>query len=846
MNHSEIFRGTIRAHGFIFDLAVLGDTDAQQRIMGLLTPTSMLHMIDATRCVIVFETPQMVRVQQAPGMPLVRVAGQLVNASDPPPHIAGNLIVLHNGQWEGHQTSRLLTVDPSSWLDLRALTVTTMTPLQVAPSAPTAVIDRTAAPVSNLRSSANIAPRSAKMEKRRKSLLQGAAKLPGSKIGGTGGGTDSPKGSPAAPKTQPVRSFLAKLYLQSPAARSLHRKHAKYLDELRQQLERGDWEEALRNAISVAESTSLGASIGVPSRRNSLAPSTEQRQGSRTVGYGPTVHFDLKERYRKAATDLEKVGKIEQAAFVYVDLLGVPLEAIALLERHQRWPLAAEIAEGHLLDVALRVELWWKAGRQDLSVSIARRHGAFADAIARSAKTDQHLANQLRAEWVSLLLRAGATLSATEVAWPNPELRSTVEEAIDHAITADASDASTLRAYRLALRPTPENRSEMLQQLAVDTPLDAHELRQLIVGLGRIRGEDLAADAEAATAATRALLPLASMQSGDAELGAALKSFSTRIDPILVADLPSISSNKGATHGRIQVVEATMRSPGLRMVHDAVVLPNAMTIVALGEGGVRLLSASGGIAAKWQIPTHSVVVADHGSHALLLTQRGEIVDVHQLNLVTRQVKRWATLRLLKWADSYDGAAWIVVDANGISALDTLADEPVALWRELSAADVVMSLQRSATHLSAGIHHEVPGPEIWEWELPSFTLRNRRPWVGHLQHVLASGDPIVVSVFPDGLELKGRGGDASVAGRTLDVMASGTHFAVHVNEGPDDAATVSVFAGSPQTPSARIQTLSRPVRLRHVGSTVTLHDATGQIFAFDHTRPGWTRSHRLTT
>jgi MoxR-vWA-beta-propeller ternary system domain bpX6 len=853
---SELFRGTISAHGFVFDLCVLGDDETQQRVMGLLTPATTLHMIDAKRCVMIFDRPQLVRVQLALGMPLVRVKGQLVNASFAPPDLPGNLLVLHQGEWSSHDIASLTSVDPSAWLDLSSLPIVNLVPLQTAAPAAVTVIDPIAAPHADLRQTANIRGRSARMARRRNSLIHAAQqttqrsraqrwlKLGKPMLSGQ-------PSAPSEPKSQALQSFFASLFLQSAISRRLQRKHAEYLEDLRKQLDQGNWEEALRNAISVAESKSLGTAIGVPTRRTSLSPSTSQRLATRSVGYGAATHIDLTTRYRKAASELEAGGHIERAAFVHVDLLGVPLEAIALLERHNRWQLAAEIAEGHQLDPALRIELWWNAQRRDLAVLIARRHGAFAAAISRNETTNVRMANELRIEWVSYLLGAGATRLAVEAAWPQLHLRPMVAEAIDRAITSGAGDAYALRAYQLSLTPSAENRAEILGCLAAEAELDVQDVTQLVLTLGHVKCNDPAVDAEVAAAATRALLRLAADQRNDRELGGALKRLSTRIDPVLLADLPSLAAHYASQPGGresghpTQPIEARIEAPGLKIVHDAAVLPNGTAIVALGESGVQLITSSGGIAAHWHVPTHRLVVADHGARVLLLTQRGHIVDVHQLNLVTRQVQRWTTLRLLKWADTFDGATWVVVDEDGIAALDTLSDEPRALWRELSAADGVVSLQRSATHLSAGIHHDVPGPEVWEWDLPAFTLRHRRAWAGAHQHVTSSGDPIAVSIYPDALELSGRGGSVSLAGRTLAVMTAGMCLAVQVDEGPKEPSVVWIYCGSVQTPSARIRTTRTPVSLRQVGTVVTLHDGTGQMFAFDPARPGWGRSHRLT-
>lgn len=100
-----------------------------------------------------------------------------------------------------------------------------------------------------------------------------------------------------------------------------------------------------------------------------------QRAGARgRVPYGLSVYQHLQQTYRRAAERLEQAGRIDEAAFVFAELLNSPAECIALLERHQRFELAAQIAEDRKLDPTLVVRLWWLAGNRDRAVMIARRH----------------------------------------------------------------------------------------------------------------------------------------------------------------------------------------------------------------------------------------------------------------------------------------------------------------------------------------------------------------------------------------------------------------------------------------------------------------------------------------
>ncbi|NLT54324.1 MAG: hypothetical protein GXX79_07105 [Actinomycetales bacterium] len=68
-------------------------------------------------------------------------------------------------------------------------------------------------------------------------------------------------------------------------------------------------------------------------------------------------------------------------------------------------------------------------------------------------------------------------------------------------------------------------------------------------------------------------------------------------------------------------------------------------LVALGDLGVRLLTGDGRERARWDVPADQVVMADHGGCALLLVHGEGLVDIHRLDLATRRVRHWATMRL---------------------------------------------------------------------------------------------------------------------------------------------------------------------------------------------------------
>jgi len=86
-------------------------------------------------------------------------------------------------------------------------------------------------------------------------------------------------------------------------------------------------------------------------------------------------------------------------------------------ERERAEQLAAELAEARALDPDLVVRLWWRAGRRDRAVTVARVRNAFVGAIDRLSKVDKDAATGLRREWIRSCRLAGDHLAAVEAAW---------------------------------------------------------------------------------------------------------------------------------------------------------------------------------------------------------------------------------------------------------------------------------------------------------------------------------------------------------------------------------------------------------------------------------------------
>jgi len=155
---------------------------------------------------------------------------------------------------------------------------------------------------------------------------------------------------------------------------------------------------------------------------------------------------------------------------------------------------------------------------------------------------------------------------------------------------------------------------------------------------------------------------------------------------------------------------------------DAAFLPNGLTLVALGEAGVRLMSRSGRTVAEFDQPAHRLVVSDNGNRALALARRGDAWRVARLDLASRRAQLWCDARLDAFAHDHDGVLWFVAAGEGLVAIDLTSDRFDGPWGVPELGRSVVSIVRSPARCSlvtAGT-----SPEIWTYELPSLFLRSR--------------------------------------------------------------------------------------------------------------------------
>jgi hypothetical protein len=553
--------------------------------------------------------------------------------------------------------------------------------------------------------------------------------------GATGSGDSgaAPSGPPPAPPGPSMLSRLSEWMLRNtPLGELLGRRKAEYVRRLFDLFEEGNLQEALRYAIPLGTnelSENARIALGVPGPRESLSIQPSRGGAASVFAGGEQLFSALKERYREAFRRFEREGRIDEAAFILAELLGAHEEAVSFLERHGRFKLAAELAEGRNLSPGLVVRQWLLAKDVARATAIARRSGAFADAVLRLERTHPEQARVLRLLWGETLAESGDWARAVQAVWPITDARALARGWLERGVACGGASGARLLALWVTAFPDGlvAARARVRELLDDDAPERAPERFAFALTLA---GESSSADRTAVVVPTvRALLR--DRAAGRARFNS---DFLTRLlrdapDGTLRADLPPLTERSRIawnTDVSRPPVHATARETddGAFPVHDAVALPDGRLLLALGEAGARLVRADGQPVAHFDVPAFSLVPSVHGDRALAIAPRGEVRRLSRLDLVARRATPWCDAAVDTWAPTYDGSVWFVASRSTVMMVDALAKDLRALWRvpDLPGGSVAV-MAVDAGRLSFVTKAE----ERWTYDLPQgLTLRARTP------------------------------------------------------------------------------------------------------------------------
>lgn len=549
-----------------------------------------------------------------------------------------------------------------------------------------------------------------------------------------------------------LRGWFQQRVARPAAQRVLGDAQARYLERMIEMFRKGDLDEALRHALPLGGASPPGAppkpvTWGPPQARDALTIKLQPSTHSTATG-GSSLHALLRSLYREAVTALEAEGRFEEAAFTLAELLREPGEAVALLERHGRLRLAAELADTAALAPELRVRQWLLAGEPARALGVVRRHGAFDAALTKLADDPAH-SEALRRLWARHLASVGDHAAAVAVGSSVADLADEVEAWTDALLALGGPAAVRVMVRRLADRPERFGAlRSRLEALASDEGVGARAERTVFA-----RAASEAKPNEALALAARMLARAQARDAarhGDPDDLQTLRTLVTLSrDAALKEDVPTwptfarvpLASRPAAWKRTI-----TAADTGPRAVYDAVALRDGGALLALGEAGASLRDRDGRERARLDEPTHRIVWSDHENSALLLGARGTSWRVARLDVARATSSPWGECTLDCFAQDYDGDSWVVGQEGEVLALDATAGEMRAMAGPGRTPRTdharVRCVGRDRTGVAAVRVLSVI--ERWRWSLPGWALQEKP------LEPLRPADRVAVAVHPSGI------------------------------------------------------------------------------------------------
>lgn len=780
-----VHRGSVIAAGFALDRALLGEHETRRRVLALWRPGATVRAHGGW-LLITGLAPARVHTARAPGAPLVAQRDLLAAMPLAPdeldaiaPHAAAGVIVLATaGACELVDPVAIAAIDATAWLALDDYAVVEVAPLAAAARAELPrparhdareVLgvppgDRRAGAVGvQLATLARGSARPARTSWPRRLASWLAARLapdvtaaaePDARgvaaaavppwwrrvLAGLAGRPAPVRSRALVRRPRPalldrLRAWAAEALWRSQLGALLGRRHAEYLHRLLSLFDRGELDDALRLAIPIGGDGGGARRLALapPAPRDKIELAMSRSTASSTIPVADRAIAAMRERYRAAAARLEQQGRINDAAFVLADLLGDVLAAIALLERHERFAVAAELAEGRDLAPPVAIRLWLLAGNVQRAIDLARRHHAWAAVLERLTHDRDRRADPLRLLWAEHLASAGDYVQAVAVAWPLAPARALIGVWIDRAIAVGGPAAARLLVKKLALDPAslPVVGPQVLAVLDGDRDGGPERDPELDRTRRALLDELVAAPPgpalrTIARPAVRAWLrtAVATGEPGATDLLDRLVRFAD--DATLRADRPALPRGSAPRDPRPLVLRWTAHDRGALAVWDAAALPGGRMLIALGELGVRILDRNGKIAARIDQPAEHLVLSDHGTRALALARRGQVVRIAKIDLALRRGWHWCDAECDGGAASFDGDLWLATQGREVLAIDTTAAHWRAVWGvQTEPADARCVVRRAA---GAFVIEATSAAGCEHWFYEGFTLRRRDPRV----------------------------------------------------------------------------------------------------------------------
>jgi len=545
----------------------------------------------------------------------------------------------------------------------------------------------------------------------------------------TGGGFGQSSNYERPQSSKTLKKWFSKMLFHLKISQLIGREQAKYLMKMMEMFENGDLEEALKHAIPLEDMQALKEMseqmpfLGFLRPRDGLEINYGRQNPSGSSVFVEDQWFsDLRALYRQTFDRLVAQNRIEEAAFVLVELLKSNLEAVEFLEKHKKYRLAAELAESRDLAKEVIVRQWFLAGEKKRAVQIAVLHECFEYVVAKLEQQKHPQAADLRQIWAENLANGGNYAAAVKTIWQLEERREIAKGWIEKAIAFGGAPSAEMLAKKIVLMPESfdDVKNDLLEIIGESDDLGeekraafAREAVRLVPNDGlRILARPLA----------RKLLADISKGSSRFAPNELHRLVELSQDYALRADLPKLPQN-AAKIDEIFKLEIREFDKGAAPVFDACLLPDGKIAVALGEAGVKIFSKQGKTIAHFDQPTFKFAVSDSGTKAVCLARRGEVYRLAKIDFVERKAVYWCDAKIEIYAPSFDGNSWFIAGIDEIYAIDTNAKDFEAVWRVPDIGGRICEIARSKTKLMLLIKNQ-KGFEKWWYDLPQFALRSR--------------------------------------------------------------------------------------------------------------------------
>lgn len=552
----------------------------------------------------------------------------------------------------------------------------------------------------------------------------------------------SPTGEPSLESRKPPqreqrwRQYFSLFSIMSKLHHLIRFRQQRYVDSMLKLFEQGNIDEALKYAIPInGNGVADNQLFGVPKPRNKLSLSEKVYGVGRTVAMAPALHQHLSNLYRQSFKTLDKQNRIEEAAFVLIELLNSLNEGLEYLQKHQRYQQALDIAIARDADSDLIVRLCCLTQQWEKAIMVAKRDNAFANTVMLLEKESSALANRLRLIWAETLAQQAEWLMAIEVIWPLKNYRYLADEWFNYAGKTANLSASAL-VKRLILQPESIYQYQAYIE-TLQTDSTCYQQRLAIARAILQNKQEIAKLRAILSPLINAIISDMMQYANDFNRWELFELINLHTDSTLKHDLPlkdiKLKSYQSLIDNK-QPQNVYISQYGQRAIYDATPINSGDYLLALGEAGVIVVDKAGKQLQHYMIAAHSIVISHNLSQVLLLANRDGFYSVTKLDLLTGKDIAYGYLAIQHYLQNFDGINWTVVIDDNIKVLSVEQSLNIVWQIELAGYEILQSQSSkfSEKWLIKTTHEQY---ELWEYKLPSRRLISRTQIDSNDEHFL---------------------------------------------------------------------------------------------------------------